>query len=245
MVRWIPQLSLSSFLLPDSDHVDKKACECKYYPNEPQWHNQVECRSFGQQQRCKTHCWKPKKQDRTDCKDNMNLVLGRSKTPSWAVSFPPTTPPAKCVVPLILWLFAPATLGFPSFHIAWCSWAKITSLISINLRRSTLDFIQFCLWISPKIIKSIQFISKHKWKIMERKRVGTAFMVVVCLGIIITTVGRFAALGIDQGGTAYRAFDTAFLCFVMFFFIVIAVFGQDFSKDEQNQPEAELDSSLY
>jgi len=80
---------------------------------------------------------------------------------------------------------------------------------------------------------------------MERQRVAIAFMGVVCLGIIITTVGRFVASGIDQGGTAYRAFDTAFLCFVIFFFIVIAVFGQNFSKDEQNQPEAELDSSLF
>jgi len=79
---------------------------------------------------------------------------------------------------------------------------------------------------------------------MERKRVATVFMIVSCIGIIITTVGRFVALGVDQGGTAYRAFDTGFLCFIMLFFIAIAVFGQDFSKDEQNQPEVELDSSL-
>lgn len=76
------QLSLSSFPLPDSDHVDKKTCERSHYPDEQQCHNQVERRHFRQQHRCKTHYWKPKKRDRTDCKDNICLGLGSSITPS-------------------------------------------------------------------------------------------------------------------------------------------------------------------
>ena len=70
-------------------------------------------------------------------------------------------------------------------------------------------------------------------------------MIVSCLGIIIAAVGRFVTLGVDIGETAYIAFDTTFLIFIVLFFIAIAVFGQDYSKDEKNQPEAELDSSLY
>ena len=69
-------------------------------------------------------------------------------------------------------------------------------------------------------------------------------MIVSCLGVIITIVGRFMALGVDQWGTA-RVFDTASLYFIMLFIIVLAVFGQDFSKDEQNQSQTELDSSLF
>ncbi len=80
---------------------------------------------------------------------------------------------------------------------------------------------------------------------MERKKIATAFMIVSCLGIIITAVGRFAAIGVGQGETAYMAFDTTFAGFIMLFFITIAIFGQDFSKDEQNHSEAEPDSSLY
>ena len=80
---------------------------------------------------------------------------------------------------------------------------------------------------------------------MERKRVGTVLMIMSCLGIIIAGIGRFVTLGVDLGETAYIAFDTTFLIFIVLFFIAIAVFEQDFSKNEQNQPEAELDSSLY
>ncbi|TFH00530.1 MAG: hypothetical protein E4H14_19550 [Candidatus Thorarchaeota archaeon] len=80
---------------------------------------------------------------------------------------------------------------------------------------------------------------------MERKRLGTAFMIVSCLGIIITAVGRFAAIGVGLGETAYIAFDTTVAGFIMLFFITIAVFGQDFSKDEQNQPDEEMGSSLH
>ena len=80
---------------------------------------------------------------------------------------------------------------------------------------------------------------------MERKRVGTALMIVSCLGVIIAAVGRFVTLGVAIGETAYISFDTIFLFFIVLFFIAIAVFGQDSSKDEQNQPEAELDSSLH
>ena len=70
-------------------------------------------------------------------------------------------------------------------------------------------------------------------------------MIVSCLGIIIAGVGRFVTLGVDIGEIAYIAFDTTFYIFIVLFFIAIAVLGQDYSKDEQNQPEAELDSSLY
>ena len=80
---------------------------------------------------------------------------------------------------------------------------------------------------------------------MERKKVGTALMAVSCLGVILAGVGKFVALGIDIGGTAYIAFDNTFLLFIVLFFMAIVVFGPDNSKDEQNQPEAELDSSLH
>jgi len=69
-------------------------------------------------------------------------------------------------------------------------------------------------------------------------------MVISCLGIIIAGLGNFIALGVYIGETAYIAFDNTFLIFIVLFFITIAVFGQDFSKDKQNQPEAESDSSL-
>lgn len=80
---------------------------------------------------------------------------------------------------------------------------------------------------------------------MERKRVATAFMIVSCLGIIITAVGRFAAIGVGLGETAYIAFDSTFAVFIMLFFIAIAMIGQDSTEDEKDQPEAEQDSSLY
>jgi len=70
-------------------------------------------------------------------------------------------------------------------------------------------------------------------------------MIVSCLGIILTTVGSFVASGLELGALANMEINTAILGFIMLFFITIAVFEQDFSKDEQNQPEAESDSSLY
>ena len=80
---------------------------------------------------------------------------------------------------------------------------------------------------------------------MERKRLRTAFMFVVVLGLIISVVGKMAATGMGLGETAIMALDSAFLVFIMLFFVAIAVSEQDFSKDEQDQPEAESDSSLY
>ncbi|MGY5853984.1 MAG: hypothetical protein RTU92_10490 [Candidatus Thorarchaeota archaeon] len=80
---------------------------------------------------------------------------------------------------------------------------------------------------------------------MERQRVVIAFMSVMVLGSVLSTVGMMVASGVDQGGSAYYAFYTTFLCFNMLSIIVIAVFGQDFSKDEPNQSQAELDSSLF
>ena len=70
-------------------------------------------------------------------------------------------------------------------------------------------------------------------------------MIVSCLGIILAAVGKSVAFGLELGETAYIAFDTTFLIFICLFFIATAVIGQDYSKDEQNQPEAELDSSLH
>lgn len=70
-------------------------------------------------------------------------------------------------------------------------------------------------------------------------------MFVSCLGVIIAVVGKFVAFGLHLGETAYMVIDTTVLSSIMFFIITIAVFGQDYSKDEQNQPEAELDSSLH
>ncbi|MGY5859672.1 MAG: hypothetical protein RTU63_09900 [Candidatus Thorarchaeota archaeon] len=75
---------------------------------------------------------------------------------------------------------------------------------------------------------------------MERKRVGTALMIVSCLGIIIAGVGRFATLGLDYGETVLTVFDATFLSFLVLFFIAIAVYGQD----DQNQSEPQPDSSL-
>ena len=80
---------------------------------------------------------------------------------------------------------------------------------------------------------------------MERKRLGTALMIVSCMGVIIAAVGKFVASGVGLGETAIIAFDTTFLFFICFFFVSMAVFGQDNPEDEQNQPEAELDSSLH
>ncbi len=79
---------------------------------------------------------------------------------------------------------------------------------------------------------------------MERRRVGIAFMSVMCLGVVLTTVGLIIASGIDQGGTVYDAFHTASLFFVFLSVAGMIVFWPDLFKDEQNQSQAEPDSSL-
>lgn len=78
---------------------------------------------------------------------------------------------------------------------------------------------------------------------MDRARVVTAFMIVTCLGAILSTLGSFVASGIDQGGSLYNTLSTAsmVLCVLC---IVAFTFHPDFSKAKQNQSEAESDSSL-
>ncbi len=78
---------------------------------------------------------------------------------------------------------------------------------------------------------------------MDLKRVVTAFMVVTCLGAILSMVGSFVASATDQGGSLYNTLSTAsivlsLLCIVAF------TFHPDFSKAKQNQSKTELDSSL-
>jgi len=70
-------------------------------------------------------------------------------------------------------------------------------------------------------------------------------MGVFCLGAIITTVGMFAASGLDQVGIAYDALYAASMVFIMLTPIAIAlVAGSDLLQDEQNPSHEEHDSSL-
>ncbi len=70
-------------------------------------------------------------------------------------------------------------------------------------------------------------------------------MSVMCLGAVLSTVGMMIASGVDQGGTIYDAFRTASLFFVSLSVVGMAVFYPDLFKDEQNQSQAEPDSSLF
>ena len=80
---------------------------------------------------------------------------------------------------------------------------------------------------------------------MERQKLANAIMGVFCLGLIITTVGMFAASGLDQVGTAYDALYVASMVFIMLAPIAIAlVAGPELLQDEQNQSKEEHDSSL-
>lgn len=67
---------------------------------------------------------------------------------------------------------------------------------------------------------------------------------VTCLGAILTTVGMFAAAGLDQVGTAYNVLSTASMCLYVLSIVVMGVFWQDLDEDEQNQSQEEHDSSL-
>ena len=78
---------------------------------------------------------------------------------------------------------------------------------------------------------------------MDRKRVVTAFMIVTCLGAILSMVGSFVASGIDQGGSLYNTLYTTSLVLVVLCTVAFT-FHPDFSKTKQNQSETESDSSL-
>jgi TM2 domain-containing membrane protein YozV len=80
---------------------------------------------------------------------------------------------------------------------------------------------------------------------MERKRLVTALMIVLCLGIIIAGIGKFVAMGISMGEVAYIAFDATFQSFIVLFYIALAVFWKDLSNGEQDPSEIDQDSSLY
>ena len=70
-------------------------------------------------------------------------------------------------------------------------------------------------------------------------------MGVFCLGAILTTVGMFAASGLDQVGTAYNALYAASMVFIMLTPIAIALVARpELLQDEQNQSQEEYDSSL-
>ncbi|MBY8998509.1 MAG: hypothetical protein KGD60_12325, partial [Candidatus Thorarchaeota archaeon] len=64
------------------------------------------------------------------------------------------------------------------------------------------------------------------------------------LGAVLSTVGMMIASGIDQGGNVYDAFHTVSLFFVSLSVVVMVVFWPELFKDEQNQSQAEPDSSL-
>ena len=78
---------------------------------------------------------------------------------------------------------------------------------------------------------------------MERQRVALALLIVSCLGIILSGVGMFIALGLDQGGILYNTLSTAFPIFVMLFMVSLAI-SPDTFKTKQSQSQAESDSSL-
>jgi hypothetical protein len=71
----------------------------------------------------------------------------------------------------------------------------------------------------------------------------TAIMIVTCLGAILSGLASFVASGIDQGGSLYNTLSaTSMVLFVLC--MVAFTLHPDFSKANQNQSEAESDSSL-
>jgi len=81
---------------------------------------------------------------------------------------------------------------------------------------------------------------------MERRRVAIAFMIVMLLGAISSSVVGFIALGlgVDQRGTLYYAISNTSMGLYLLVIIVALLFESDPFKDEQNQSQAEPDSSL-
>ena len=81
---------------------------------------------------------------------------------------------------------------------------------------------------------------------MERRRVAIAFMIVMLLGAISLSVGGFIALGlgVDQGGILYNAISNTSIGLYLLVIIGASLFASDPFKDEQNQSQAEPDSSL-
>ena len=78
---------------------------------------------------------------------------------------------------------------------------------------------------------------------MDRKRVVTAFMIVTCLGAILSMVGTFVASGLDQMGSLYNTLSTTSV--VLFVLCIVAsTLHPDFSKAKQDQSQAESDASL-
>lgn len=77
---------------------------------------------------------------------------------------------------------------------------------------------------------------------MERRRVAIAFLIMMLLGAISSSVGGFIALGlgVDQGGTLYFAISTTSTCL----YLLVIIGALLFEYDEQNQSQTEPDSSL-
>ncbi len=94
-----------------------------------------------------------------------------------------------------------------------------------------------------KLLRVFTSIVSQRLEIVDRKRVVTACIIVTGLGTIISIVGMMIASGIDQGGNLYDTLYTAFMVFWVLSIVSIA-FYPDPSKAEQNQSQAEMDSSL-
>ncbi|RDE14881.1 MAG: hypothetical protein C4K48_05485 [Candidatus Thorarchaeota archaeon] len=78
---------------------------------------------------------------------------------------------------------------------------------------------------------------------MDRKRVGIACMIVSGLGVILSTLGVFVASGVDQGGALQYTLSTASVVFLVMLLVTLGL-CPELSKAEQNQSQAEPDSSL-
>jgi hypothetical protein len=78
---------------------------------------------------------------------------------------------------------------------------------------------------------------------MDRKRVVTAFMIVTCLGAILSLVGAMTASGLDQGGILYNTLFATFMGFIALFWVSVSFYPSP-TKTNRNQSQAEQDSSL-
>ena len=79
---------------------------------------------------------------------------------------------------------------------------------------------------------------------MDRQKAIVAFLVVVSLGVVITTVGMMIASGVYHEGDVSASWQVAFQIFIVLYFIGMAAFLPGLVKDKQNQSQRESDLSL-
>ena len=78
---------------------------------------------------------------------------------------------------------------------------------------------------------------------MNRKRAVTAFMIVTCLGSILSMMGSAVALGMGLGESLYNTLSTSSV--VLFVLCIVALsLHPDSFKAKRNQSETESNSSL-